>query len=163
MTGHEIHWESADHGILRLDGRTITFTIRDRDATGGWIEIDGKNQRFYVHRSREEIEVWLGGRTFRLGQTQKAQTTDGIAAAGSGEIRAQMPGKIRRVDVSAGERVAEKQSLIVMESMKMESTLAAPHAGTVSAVKCQVGQIVEMGELLVVVESEASAVKHTLK
>jgi biotin carboxyl carrier protein len=43
----------------------------------------------------------------------------------------------------------------------MESTLAAPRAGTVSAVKCQVGQIVEMGELLVVVEPEASAVRYT--
>jgi acetyl/propionyl-CoA carboxylase alpha subunit len=147
MTGHEIHWESGNSGILRLDGRTIAFTIRDRDAAGGWIEIDGKNQRFYVHRNRDEVEVWIGGRTYRLGHIQKGQESDG-----SGEIRALMPGRIRRIEVSAGDRVAEKQPLVIMESMKMETTLAAPRAGTVSAVKCQVGQIVEMGELLVIVD-----------
>ena len=119
----------------------------DRDASGGWIEIDGKTQRFYVYRKHDEVEVWIGGRTYRLSRMQKGQESDG-----SGEIRALMPGKISRIDVSAGERVAEKQPLVIMESMKMETTLTAPRAGTVSAVKCQVGQVVEMGDLLVVVD-----------
>jgi len=63
-----------------------------------------------------------------------------------------MPGRIRRIEVKAGERVAAKQPLVIMESMKMETTLAAPRAGIVAEVKCTVGQTVEMGELLVVVE-----------
>lgn len=123
------------------------FTIHDRDATGGWIEIDGKNQRFFVYRKRDVIEVWIGGRTYRLVQTQMGQESDG-----SGEIRALMPGRIRRVEVKAGERVAAKQPLVIMESMKMETTLAAPRDGIVAEVKCHVGQTVEMGELLVVVD-----------
>ena len=138
---------TAHKGILRVDGREIAFAIHDRDATGGWIEIDGKKQRFYMHRKRDEVEVWVGGRTYRLARIQRGQE-----AEGSGEIRALMPGKIRRVDVSVGERVAEKQPLVIMESMKMETTLAAPRAGTVSAVKCHAGQSVEVGELLVVVD-----------
>ena len=123
------------------------FKIHDRDAAGGWIEIDGKVQRFYVHRQRDVVEVWIGGRTYRVVQTQKRQESDG-----SGEIRALMPGRIRRIEVKAGERVAAKQPLVVMESMKMETTLAAPRDGVVIEVKCQVGQTVEMGELLVVVD-----------
>jgi 3-methylcrotonyl-CoA carboxylase alpha subunit len=126
MTGNEIHF--------------------DRDATSGWIEIDGKLQRFYVHRKRDEVEVWIGGRTYRVARIQKGPELDG-----SGEIRSLMPGRIRRIEVSAGQAVAEKQPLVIMESMKMETTLAAPRAGTVVEVKCQVGQIVEMGELLVIV------------
>ena len=164
MTGRDIHWksgsreisiqleESGGHGVLQLDGRTIPFTIHDRDATGGWIESEGKNQRFYVHRNRDEVVVWIGGRAHRLVRIQKGQTSDETASAGSGEIRALMPGKILRIDVSTGQPVTEKQPLVIMTSMKMETTLAAPRAGTVSAVKCQVGQIVEMGELLVIVE-----------
>jgi len=123
------------------------FTIHDRDAAGGWIEFDGKNQRFYVYRNRDVIEVWIGGRTYRLVRTQKGQESDG-----SGEIRALMPGRIHRIEVKAGERVAAKQPLVIMESMKMETTLAAPRDGIVAEVKCQVGQTVEMGELLVVVD-----------
>src|SRR4051812_23276134 len=100
------------------------FKIHDRDAAGGWIEIDGKSQRFYVHRKRDVVEVWIGGRTYRVMQTQKRQESDG-----SGEIRALMPGRIRRIEVKAGERVTAKQPLVVMESMKMETTLAAPRDG----------------------------------
>ena len=123
------------------------FKVHDRDAAGGWIEIDGKSQRFYVHRKRDVVEVWIGGRTYRLTKTQKRQESDG-----SGEIRALMPGSIRRIEVKAGERVAAKQPVVVMESMKMETTLAAPRDGVVTEVKCAAGQTVEMGELLVVVD-----------
>jgi len=147
----EIQWRSAHHGMLRLDGRTIEFTIHDRDAAGGWIEIDGKSQRFYVHRKRDLVEVWLGGRTYRLVQIRKGQESHD-----SGEVRALMPGRIRRIEVSAGERVAARQPLVIMESMKMETTLAAPADGTVAGVKCQVGQTVEMGELLVVIVRSTS-------
>ena len=143
----EIQWRSAHHGMLRLDGRTIEFTIHDRDAAGGWIEIDGKNQRFYVHRKQDVVEVWIGGRTYRLMQTQKRQESEG-----SGEVRALMPGRIRRIEVKAAERVTAKQPLVIMESMKMETTLAAPRDGVVTEVKCHEGQTVEMGELLVVVK-----------
>jgi len=48
--------------------------------------------------------------------------------------------------------VSEKQTLVTMESMKMETAMAAPRAGKVTAVKCQVGQTVDMGELLVIIE-----------
>jgi 3-methylcrotonyl-CoA carboxylase alpha subunit len=123
------------------------FKVHDRDAAGGWIEIDGKSQRFYVHRKRDVVEVWIGGRTYRLTKTQKRQES-----GGSGEIRALMPGRIRRMEVKAGERVAAKQPVVVMESMKMETTLAAPRDGVVTEVKCAAGQTVEMGELLVVVD-----------
>ena len=141
----------GEEGILRLEGRTVKYTIRDRDAAGGWIEIDGRNQRFYVHRKRDVVEVWVGGRTYRLGQIQKGQESDD-----SGEVRALMPGRIRRIEVTAGERVAAKQPLVIMESMKMETTLAVPRDGIVAEVKCQVGQIVEIGELLVVVDIQVS-------
>ena len=147
----EIQWRSAHRGMLRLDGRTIEFTIHDRDAAGGWIEIDGKNQRFYVHRKRDVVEVWIGGRTYRLVQNQRGQEPDN-----SGEVRAMMPGRIRRIEVSAGERVVAKQPLVIMESMKMETTLGAPADGIVAQVKCQVGQTVDMGELLVLVDVRAS-------
>jgi biotin carboxyl carrier protein len=82
---------------------------------------------------------------------QKAQVADHPSVV-RGEVRALMPGKVLRVDVSVGDVVTERQPVVTMESMKMESALAAPRAGTVAAVKCQVGQIVEMGEVLVIIE-----------
>ena len=63
-----------------------------------------------------------------------------------------MPGKVLRIDVRAGDTVEEKQALVIMESMKMESALRAPKAGRVTAIRCEPGQIVEMGELLMLIE-----------
>ena len=148
----QIEEPAGGAGVLHLNNRTIPFVIHDRDATEGRIEIDGKHQRYYVHQSGDQVAVWVGGRVFRLRRVQPGKSSAESVQAVSGEIRALMPGKIRRVDAEPGMRVTEKQPLIVMESMKMESTLAAPRAGTVTEVKCQAGQLVGMGELLAVIE-----------
>src|SRR5262249_16505419 len=119
---------------------------------GGWVEIDGKNQRFYIHRNADEVSVWIQGHTFRLKKVQKGQTTEQSPATGSGEVRALMPGKVLRIEVGEGDAVSEKQTVGTMECMKMETTLTAPRAGTVTAIKCQIGQVVDMGQLLVIIE-----------
>jgi biotin carboxyl carrier protein len=164
MTGREWLWqwldrefavnvaEAGGQGVLRIAEHTVPFAISDRDATGGWLEIDGRRQRFYVHRNRDSVAVWIDGRTYHLRRLQKGGVADTAGGAASGEVRALMPGKILRIPVNPGDAVEEKQPLVVMESMKMETTLAAPRAGRVSAIKCSVGQVVEMGELLVSVE-----------
>ncbi len=145
--------ESGGQGVLRVGGdQTVTFVVRDRDASGGWIEIDGRSQRFYAHQNRHGVTVWLAGRTYHLVRVQKGHASDQARDTASGEVRALMPGKILRIPVTAGEEVTERQPLVIMESMKMETTLASPRAGKVSAVKCEAGQLVEMGELLVLVE-----------
>jgi biotin carboxyl carrier protein len=64
-----------------------------------------------------------------------------------------MPGKVIRVLVKAGDSVAARQPLVVIEAMKMENEIAAPRAGTVGEVAVGEGDPVEAGRLLVVVAS----------
>jgi len=164
MTGREYHWNTADRdivvrieesngaGLLHVDDRTVPFTILDSAADSGWIVVDGQNQRFYRHRDRDTVVVWIGGRTYRLNRVEKGKSLEEAAGSSSGEIRALMPGKVLRIDVAVGDTVTERQSVVIMESMKMESALVASRAGTVKSIHCQVGQVVEMNELLVVIE-----------
>jgi biotin carboxyl carrier protein len=63
-----------------------------------------------------------------------------------------MPGKVLRVAVAEGDEVSEGATLVVMEAMKMEHTLRAPHGGTVSHVLCSPEDQVEADTVLVVVE-----------
>jgi pyruvate carboxylase subunit B len=63
-----------------------------------------------------------------------------------------MPGKIVRVLVSEGDAVASGQALLVMEAMKMENELRAPHEGRVRELPAREGQTVETGALLVLLE-----------
>jgi biotin carboxyl carrier protein len=67
-------------------------------------------------------------------------------------VIAPMPGRIVKVLVKAGDRVARGQGLVVVEAMKMENELRAPREGTVAAVRVSEGMSVEASAVLVVVE-----------
>jgi len=75
-------------------------------------------------------------------------------ATGHGEQRvtAPMPGRVVRVLVKAGETVAARQGLVVVEAMKMENELTVPRAGRVKEVTVPEGASVEAGRLLMIVE-----------
>jgi biotin carboxyl carrier protein len=63
-----------------------------------------------------------------------------------------MPGKVIKVSVTAGQRVAKGDEVLVVEAMKMENALRAPRAGTVTAIRAAVGDMVAPGALLVDLE-----------
>ena len=64
-------------------------------------------------------------------------------------MTAPMPGKVISLLAKAGDNVAKGQPLAVMEAMKMEHTIIAPHDGVVQEVLYAPGdQVAEGGELL---------------
>ena len=67
------------------------------------------------------------------------------------EIRAIIPGRIVAVSVARGDALEAGQQLLVLEAMKMQNELRAPRSGTVEQVRAEVGQNVEVGDLLVVI------------
>jgi 3-methylcrotonyl-CoA carboxylase alpha subunit len=73
-----------------------------------------------------------------------------------GGLTAPMNGSIVRVLVEAGQPVEAGTALVVLEAMKMEHSIRAPHAGTVKALYCGEGEMVSEGTVLVELE-ETSA------
>ena len=76
------------------------------------------------------------------------------AAGARQEIRAPMPGLLKRVHVTEGARVAAGDAIATLEAMKMENELRATHAGTISRLAVAEGTKVEGGALLVVISPE---------
>jgi biotin carboxyl carrier protein len=74
-----------------------------------------------------------------------------VAAAGETPVTAPMPGMIVRYEKKEGEAVAEGETLVVLEAMKMENALPAPASGTVKTVRFESGDSVAKGEVLCVV------------
>jgi len=70
--------------------------------------------------------------------------------SGEGAVMAQMPGTIVDIDVNVGDKVTKGQKLLVLEAMKMENEIVAPHDGTVSEVSVVAGALVNAGDVLVV-------------
>lgn len=71
---------------------------------------------------------------------------------GARSIVASMPGRIVRILVAREDRVEAQQGLIVMEAMKMQNELKAPRAGAVTRVAVAVGETVQAGQVLLVIE-----------
>ena len=65
------------------------------------------------------------------------------------QVKAHITGTVWKIEVKEGDAVAEGQTVVVLESMKMEMPVEAPTAGTVSAVLIKEGDAVEEGALLV--------------
>jgi biotin carboxyl carrier protein len=75
-----------------------------------------------------------------------------VPAGGDGTVRALMPGRIVRVNVTAGAPVTAGQPVLVMESMKMENTITAPKDGTVRSVMVNEGDSVQYGQTMMEIE-----------
>ncbi|MDP7262109.1 MAG: biotin/lipoyl-containing protein [Dehalococcoidia bacterium] len=78
----------------------------------------------------------------------QAVSRPAVPTSGGGVVRSPMPGKIVSVSVAAGASVTKGQPLLVLESMKMENTIASPIDGTISAVLVAAGDAVQHGQTL---------------
>lgn len=66
-------------------------------------------------------------------------------------LQSDVTGTVWKIEVSVGEAVAEDQTLLVFESMKMEIPLSAPHAGSVLQLLVKEGEVVAEGQDVVVI------------
>lgn len=68
------------------------------------------------------------------------------------EIPAHITGTVWKIEVEVGSEVALDDTVVILESMKMEMPVEAEDTGTVTEIRCSEGQSVSEGEVLVVLE-----------
>ncbi len=68
------------------------------------------------------------------------------------EVRAEMVANVWKVVASAGDTVEDGDTLVILESMKMEIPVLAEAAGTVSTLAVSEGDVVQEGDLIAVIE-----------
>ncbi|BFL47133.1 biotin/lipoyl-binding carrier protein [Lactonifactor longoviformis] len=69
-------------------------------------------------------------------------------AAGAVEVKASVPGKVFKVEASAGQAVKAGDAIIILEAMKMEIPVVAPQDGTIASIDVSVGDAIESGDIL---------------
>jgi biotin carboxyl carrier protein len=72
--------------------------------------------------------------------------------AGVTEVRAEMVANVWQVVASEGDQVADGDTLVILESMKMEIPVLAESAGTLTKVAVAEGDVVQEGDLIAVIE-----------
>jgi acetyl/propionyl-CoA carboxylase alpha subunit len=146
----EGHRATVDGSPHRVERPEITRTV---DVGGAVVEdldvtIDGRRHHAIVARTRDRIHVAVDGLLVAFERIDDAQGDDG-AGAGSGTVVAPMPGKVVKVLVALGDVVTIGQALVVLEAMKMETTLAAEIDGTVTAITATPGGMIDAGAIVV--------------
>ena len=127
-------------------GRTIYSVIEDGQQFEAVVDEKGAHG----------FDILVGGRIFHLESVdERTQLLAGSAvsvASGPQTVAAEMPGKVASVSCEVGAEVSEGQGVMVIEAMKMENQIASPVDGVVVEIAVSVGDTVEAGATLFVVE-----------
>jgi acetyl-CoA carboxylase biotin carboxyl carrier protein len=68
------------------------------------------------------------------------------------DVEAHITGTVWKIEVKVGDQVDEGDTVVILESMKMEMPLEAEDPGKVAEIRCEEGQSVSEGDVLVVLE-----------
>ena len=119
-----------------------------RRSAGSWsVELDGHVRRYAVAFDAQGVWVARDGHQLHLRREARPRAAH---AFGGAHLEAPMPGTVLLVHAQPGDTVAEGDVLLVLESMKMELAITAPHAGVVEALDLAPGDRVVQRQDLVV-------------
>ncbi|KJS58740.1 biotin carboxylase N-terminal domain-containing protein [Streptomyces rubellomurinus] len=143
---------------LRLDAGPVHRARAARVGDRLHLTVDGLQTAFALATDTDPglaagPVTWLGieGDAWPVHAHDPVGESAAAAGAHHGALTAPMPGTVTVVKTTTGETVRKGQPLLVLEAMKMEHVIAAPHDGVVAELRATAGATVAMEDLLVVV------------
>lgn len=112
---------------------------------------DGHSRIAFGAATSGVVWIFLDGRVSVVGDVRPPSSSD-RAPIDQASLSAPMPATVAAINVAAGQTVATGDVMIVLEAMKMELPIVAPHAARVKAVLCQRGELVQPGVPLVEID-----------
>ncbi len=131
-----VHTRESGEVLLSMDQQMFRVQLISTSADGQNItaRINGKIASLSLKNETQLILEKMG--------------LSAAVSAGSGKVKAPMPGLIVKIHVEVGHQVEKGQVLLNFEAMKMENQLKSPQGGMVKELKISPGDKVEKGQLL---------------
>ena len=143
-----------------VDGQEIELSITAAGNGLGWCRTSGgRTHRFLLARVGDELHLWLDGYLFvyervDVGPLDARRPARQDQAAAGDDILAPMPGTVAEILVQVGDQVEPGQTVMIIESMKMELTVTAHRDGGVKQIPVEQGSQVEKGMRLLELEDQ---------
>ena len=143
---------AADHAWPR--GCIATSAVPSSEASSATTSsAPGIACRERVDRVADPVGLVAGGDHRRAsGPVLGVRGTGGYCARAMADIEAHITGTVWKIEVKVGDDVSEGDTVVILESMKMEMPVEAEDDGKVAEIRCEEGQSVSEGDVLVVLE-----------
>jgi 3-methylcrotonyl-CoA carboxylase alpha subunit len=144
----KLNVERLPDGRMRVGDEV--FAVEDLGG-GAWRAVSqGTAASLWAAGPRDNPWVYYAGVVYRprVGQAPATgQHRDDLAS-----LSAPMPATVRAVFVTKGQPVVRGETMMILEAMKMELPLRAPHDGVVKDVRCRPGELVQPGTPLLEIQ-----------
>ena len=134
-TGIEAGWIGGNKVMLRLKGEKVIAYVAEDD------------EHYYVSIEGQQV-------TLDKPKDEEKSFDEDSESGDREEVYPPMPGSIVKVIVEPDQKVTEGEALIIVEAMKMETTLYSSIDGIVKEVNVEAGQQVNSDDILILVEKE---------
>jgi urea carboxylase len=147
------------HGKFELNITEEPFKLRDYNAFLDGIRPEAQAFKLRQQAAFEaERDRWREARLDREIQVvEEAPIEERPVPAGCRALKSPAHASVWNISVKAGDRVESGQRLVIVESMKMEIAVAAPHGGTIVEILCAQGAQVTAGQSLLFLRPEGIA------
>lgn len=136
---------------VRFDGVEGVWTVARGHDGRLTVTSDGTPRRMCAARTSAGTWVGVDGRAVEV-QVESGRARPRAGTADADALRPPMSATVVRLMTSEGASVAEGDTLVVLEAMKMEMPIRAPRAGTVTRIHCREGELVQPSTVLVDLE-----------
>ena len=147
-------------GGLRVffDGEEVETRYEEVDRLGQvGLQLGAKSFAVSIDGGSEQALVNVAGSLYQVEiedeRERAAHQAERARGRKGGDVKSIMPGIVVRLLVSEGEEVEEGQPLLILEAMKMQNEIVAPHGGRVVRIHVGEGEAVTSGARLVAVQA----------
>jgi acetyl/propionyl-CoA carboxylase alpha subunit len=155
-TEHEAWLSRRDGGyVLHVGEKAFPIGLAQAEGGGQLLSLGDEISRVLIAPDGDLVHVHLDGATFSIRWVDPVQRYGSHAGGGADDIaEAPMPGVVIAVHVREGQSVSAGDTLMVIESMKLETAIKAWRSGAVVAVHVGVGETFRRGAPLLALAPE---------
>jgi acetyl/propionyl-CoA carboxylase alpha subunit len=144
------------HLVLKIGERIYEVADETDPGSRHRLRINDETIEFAAACEGATCFVRLAGRTWRVALSKDARANDGDRD-GPDEIRAPMPGVVVSIHHRPGDAVQRGDTIVTIESMKLQLALSAPRNGIVAALFKQANEAVDKNEVIASLASAAAS------
>ncbi|MBI1182395.1 MAG: urea carboxylase [Alphaproteobacteria bacterium] len=144
------------YGRYKLDIEETTFSLKEY---GHFLDTHADGIAAFKARQQAAFEAerqrWAeqGLASYVSDEAVAAPPDEGALPDGAVGVESHVPGNVWKLVAEPGQSVAAGETLVIVESMKMELAITAPVAGVVSEYRCQPGRPVKAGQVVAVMKA----------